>query len=507
MKSVNSLVKWILFVPVCLFSVALTVFSSAAPEAFSSAFSADRNAVAKIIAFAILGLFVVGYVMSLIDKKTSPAHMLRKNPFCGVMAVISALAMAAAAAYDVTTMINSDEIRLMSVMTVIFTAISGVAMLYVGLNHFSGANTPKPLSLLYLALPVWCGIHLIDRFLTHTDSPVAAADTMDLIMFVAMAMFFINAMMIHAVIIGKGTVKSSITFGLPAVVSAFVYGISSVFTVLNSQESAVLDILPAVVYILLGLYILGFTVELSFKSKTVDEQFIADEAEESEGYSEEYYSDEEETEEVCDTVAEEEYEDADSLETEVEAEQADTTADTAYGFNEAVSSHVLSFEDDVDTDNAEEKQIPELEFDDEPVVEPKEITEADIAYELFKAAQQKDSAAADTADSDESLTDETDSKQSKTALAFGGKDKSSGKLKGPTTREAIAYGDDEFILSVDNIESSDPGFDENEDVSAFILEHQDKPEDDNKKSYEERLDEIDKLIISIQGGDADTEEK
>ncbi len=471
MKSIYSLVKWILFVPVFLMSAGLTIFSAAAPETFAGVFSGDRNTVAKIVTVAILGLFVVSFVLSLFDKKTSPAHLLKKNYAAGIFAVISAMAMAASAAFDVTQMLNSDEVRIMSVVTAALAALGGVAMLYVGLNHFSGSNTPKSIALLYLALPVWCGAHLIDRFLTHTDSPVAAADTMDLVMFVSLAMFFINAMMIHALIIGKNTVKSAVSFGLPAVIASVVYGFISIFSAVASVGFAFFDLLAGFVYVLLGLYVFSFTVELSFASKTVDEQVIVGEEAESDGFSEEYYNEDEVSEE---DVNNDEF-----------SEDSDYSDESVTDINE----------DDIHTEASEEDSFAEPVFDDSVVGDD------DVADELFKAAQQKDEISEDAQVVDGATTEvENFSPVEET------KDKSEAKLKGPTTRESIMYEDEDFILSVDNVESTAPAYDEDEDISAFILEQQDKPQPDNKKTYEDRLDEIDKLIISIQGGDSNQDE-
>lgn len=474
MKSIYSLVKWILFVPVFLMSAGLTIFSAAAPEAFSGMFSGDRNTVAKIVTVAILGLLVVSFALSLFDKKTSPAHLLKKNYAAGIFAVISAMAMAASAAFDVTKMLNSDEIRAMSVVTAVLAALGGVAMLYVGLNHFSGTNTPKPIAMLYLALPVWCGAHLIDRFLTHTDSPVAAADTMDLVMFVLLAMFFINAMMIHALIVGKNTVKSAVSFGLPAVVASVVYGFISIFSATAAAGFAFFDLLAGFVYVLLGLYVFSFTAELSFACKTVDDQIVVDEDDESEGFSEEYYNEDEVSED--------------------DADNDEFDEDTAYS-----EEPVTDFNDDnINSISSEEDSF------DEQIYDNSVVSDDVVADELFRAAQQKDVVSVEV---DEAVTDNTVDEPKNISADTETKDKSETKLKGPTTRETIMYEDEDFILSVDNAEFDAPVYDENEDISAFILEHQDKPENNNKKTYEDRLDEIDKLIISIQGGDSNQDEE
>ncbi|MBQ4568600.1 MAG: hypothetical protein IJA62_00860 [Ruminococcus sp.] len=503
MKSINSLIKWILFVPVCLMSVTIAALNGSMPGTIPDFFGTDQNGIAEIIAFTVLGLFIVCFVLSLFDRKTSPVHMLRKNPFCGVVAVTSALAMAACAAYELTLMINAGTVELMPVITIMFTAVSGIAMLYLGLNHFSGKNSPKSISILYLSLPLWCGAHLIDRFLGHTASPVAAADTMDLIMFVAMAMFFINIAMVHAVIPGKNAVKAGVNFGFPTVIVSFVYGLSLAFGVINAEHFDFLAMLPALVYLLVGLYALGFTVELSFFSKTNAEQIIL-EAEAEEDISSEYYDDDESESE----------EETSGFIPEGALEDSTAEDDNTQDADNASKEDVILFDDSFEADNVVEEvvsvapavvRVAEDSAEDEG--------EDSSASELFMEAQRKDKKSAD----DSSQNNQTGSDGNviidgnvEPIAAFSKSSGSSGdKPKGPTSREAIMYEDDDFILSVDGAEAKEPVFDEDEDISAFILEKQDRPREETrtKKSYEERLDEIDKLIISLQGDDAQSEEE
>ncbi len=494
MKSVNSLIKWILFVPVCLMSVTIAVLNGAMPGIVSDFFGTDQNGIAEIIAFTVLGLFVVCFALSLFDRKTSPVHLLRKNPFCGVVAVTSALAMAACAAYELTQLINSDTLEVMPVLTIMFTAVSGITMLYLGLNHFSGKNTPKSISLLYLTLPLWCGAHLIDRFLGHTASPVAAADTMDLIMFVAMAMFFINIAMIHAIIPGKNAVKAGINFGFPTVIVSFVYGLSLAFEAINAEHFEFLALLPAIVYMLVGLYALGFTVELSFFSKSNEEQILL-ESEAEEAPSSEYYSDEDES-------ATEE----DTSETDTE----DSAETPEFEDGDVQTENVILFDDlPVETAVEENMAVPAVVRIAEDTAEADE--EDSSVYELFMEAQKKDKKSADDSSqkiqtgSDENVI--IDGNAEPIVPVSKASVNSEDKPKGPTTREAIMYEDDDFILSVDGAEAKEPVFDEDEDISAFILEKQQRPQEESRttKSYEERLDEIDKLIISLQGDDAQDE--
>lgn len=535
MKSIKSLVKWILFVPVCLMSVALTVICGLFPDTAADYLTTDANGIAEIIAFSVLGLFVVCFVLSLFDKMTSPVHMLKKNFFCGAAAFVSAFGLAATAALDITTSIQSGSVEFMTVLTAVFTALSGVAMLFIGLNHFSGNNTPGGISVFYLMLPLWCGVHLIDRFLKHTAMPVDAADTLDLIMFVALAMFFINSMMVHAIIPGKNAVKSAITFGFPATVISFVYGISLVLSAYNSGSSFV-DYIPGITYAVLGLYAIGFTAELSFMSKTVEEQMIVETPELS------FMSKTVEEQMIVETVSfDEEAQDASAEDDEAEDASAPVPVPAepvAYEEDTAELSDDNSQEElpvEESADNYDDIEVFEAtapaavrvaqEDDDTddvwPVADipvhlpedtPEDTSHSDIAEELFRVAQERDlQSVADLAETEPTIGSEEkmiiDGEESAvTPVASVKPAGSTSRPKGPTTREAVMYEDEDFILAIDGSDLSvDETQKEREDISSFILEEKEDTDTSGsfvEKTYADRLDEIDQLIISIQGGDS-----
>ena len=113
MKSISSLIKWILFIPVCMLSVIVALFEGINPGSVSNFFATNSNGLAGIIAFSVLGLFVACFVISLFDRKTSPVHILRKNPVCGVLAVFFVCsAMAFASPDAIAILINSNKCAL-----------------------------------------------------------------------------------------------------------------------------------------------------------------------------------------------------------------------------------------------------------------------------------------------------------------------------------------------------------------------------------------------------------
>ncbi len=464
----KSIVKWVLFVPVCLLSSLLMLFVGIS-GVNGSFLGFNMNSASEAVIYSTLALLAVLFILSFFDRTTSPLHLLNKNYFCSITAILSAFLLAATAALDFTSMFRDASYGFADVLTSVFSLVAAVALLFVGMNHFSGTNTPRMISIVYLTIPVWCSVHLIARFLAHTAEPVAAAETMDLLFFVALALFSLYAMMIHALIPGKNAVKSAMFIGFPTVSIAFAYSVYLITQVVQNSGSDMLSYIPAATYFCIGLYVLGFVSELSFNAKTTDEQVVLEtETAEIPAESEE------------NTCAEE------TSETPVQEEvAADETEE------EPVEESVQITESD-ETSTAEEPLVPRVAEDD---------GEEDVADELYRAAQLSDN---------KSKTDNSDTRSEDNMIIEGEKSVPAVQkapvdkpFKGATSRESIMIEDD-FILSIDNSDAIVARtVDTDEDISSFILEKTEQVDDQEaaRKKYESRLDEIDRLIISIQGGD------
>ncbi len=465
----KSIAKWVLFVPVCLLSSLLMLFVGISGES-GSFLGFNMNSASEVVIYSTLGLLVALFILSFFDRTTSPLHILKKNYFCSVTAILSAFLLAATAALDFTSMFRDASYGVADVLTSVFSIVAAVSLLFVGMNHFSGTNTPRMISIVYLTIPVWCSVHLIARYLKHTAEPVATAETMDLLFFVALALFSLYAMMIHALIPGKNAVKSAMFIGFPAVSIAFAYSVYLATQVAKNNGSDILSYIPAVTYFCFGLYILGFVSELSFNAKTTDEQIIL-EADKAETLVEaEENTPVEETIETPEQVAvtTDETEEAETLEENAQMEESDESS------------------------SVENPLIPRVAEDD---------GEGDVADELYRAAQLSDSKSKE--DNSVSRSDTNmiiEGEKTAPAVQKAPVDK---PLKGATSRESIMIEDD-FILSIDNSDAVvSRTVDSDEDISSFILEKSEQIDDQEaaRKKYESRLDEIDRLIISIQGGD------
>lgn len=468
----KAIINWIVLIPVLILAVGVELFTALNPTGAQSFFGMDANGISEIILIAVVALFALFFILSLFDRKTSPVHILRHNYAAGVFAVIAAFSLAGDTASTVAEGLRGAGLGAMDIILIVVSAVAAVALLLVGINHCTATNTKNTTSLVYLAIPVWCAVHLLSRFMSHTAQPVAMAETMDLVMYVFLAIFFMYAMMIVSLINGKNPVKATIYWGAPAAVASLVYAVSVVGNVLNDETTTMFGYLEATTCGALGLYILAFIAELSFMSKTKDEQYVLeDEAEEVAN------EDEAQSQTISASVSEE-------------------IVDEAY------------VEDTVET---EINQTMKKYFDDISSVES-EISEIEESVEDEKAPAEAEEPLKDYGSYFD--TEETEDMyiESENVAVDTTKKRAVDKSKYPVTKEETTrqYAmRDDYVVGLDEVESSNDNAVNpvREEFSDYVISNSSAETAEDKfkakDSYEARLDEIDRLIISIQGGDSE----
>ncbi len=464
----KAIINWIFLIPVLVFSVGIELYTVLNPAGAQSFFGMDLNGISKIIIIAIVALFVLTFVLSLLDRKTSPVHLLRHNYPAGISAVAAAFALAGDTASVVAEAIRGPGLAAMDIVVVAASALAAIALLLVGINHCTASNTKNTVALLYLAIPLWCAVHLLSRFMSHTAQPVAMADTMDLVMYVFLAIFFMYAMMVVSLVNGKNPVKTTIYWGAPAAVATLVYSASLLGGVLNNETASLFDYLNAITYGLIGLYVLSFVAELSFMSGTKDEI------------------------RVLDTTAEE---------TDAEAEEESEFSETVVSVSEEEAE---TFEED--TVETEISQSTRKYFDNISSVEseiPEETEVVVIENDAEKSTSADYGSYFDTEESDDMYIESENVAVDTTKNRFVDKTKYPVTGQEATHQHAVR---DEYVVGLDEVGEKRRSS-VKEDISDYVLtktpEETDEQKSKAKDSYESRLDEIDRLIISIQGGDSE----
>lgn len=459
----KAIINWIVLIPVLILAVGAEFFTSFSPEGAQNFFGRDVNGVSEIIIFALIGLFVLLLIFSLFDRKTSPVHLLKKNYAAGVSAVIAAFALAGDTAAGVAEGLRGSGLGAMEIIVVLVSAFAAVALLLAGINHCSGANTKNNTAFLFLSVPLWCSVHLLSRFMSHTATPVSMSETLDLVMYVFMAIYFMYSFMIVSLINGKNPVKAAIYWGAPAAVAALVYSASLIGTNLQSDSASVFGYLEAATCGFLGIYILSFVAELSFMSKTKDEQIVITSEAEAE---------------VNEESLEENDAEANEAMVAVDIQSAETSA-----VEDEMNSEMKKFYDNISD--------VELEIE----TEEEDTAEAVVVFEEDPKAKDYGSYF-DTEESDDMYIESENIAVDTTKKHYV--DNSKYPLTDNETIQQSAVRD-EYVVGLDEVS------DEAAPVTKRAETADTKPADseDAETNYEARLDEIDRLIISIQGGESE----
>ena len=464
----KAIINWIVLIPVLVLAVGAEFFTSFSPEGAKSFFGKDVNGVSEIIIFALIGLFVLLLLFSLFDRKTSPVHLLKKNYAAGVSAVIAAFALAGDTAAGVAEGLRGSGLGTMDVLVMVVSAFAAVALLLAGINHCSGVNTKNNSAFLYLSVPLWCGVHLLSRFMSHTATPVSMSETLDLVMYVFMAIYFMYSFMVVSLINGKNPVKAAIYWGAPAAVSALVYSASIIGTNLQSDSASVFAYLEAATCGFLGVYILSFVAELSFMSKTKEEQIVI--------------------------TAEAEAEEDKTADAEPETEKSETVVAVNVENEDAPAAETTAVEDEM---NSEMKKFYENISDVELEIEAEEEETAEVDHTLEEAPKAKDYGSYfDTEEADDMYIETENIAVDTTKKHFADDSKYPLTDNETVLQSAVR---DEYVVGLDEV---------SDEATPVVKEFEttDNKSVDSKvteANYEARLDEIDRLIISIQGGESE----
>lgn len=462
----KAIINWIVLIPVLILTVGIELFTALDPQGAQSFFGKDLNGISEIVLIAVVVLFALFFIMSLFDRKTSPVHILRHNYVAGICSVIAAFSLVGSTVATVAEGIRGTGVGAMDVVLALVSVMAAVAMLLIGINHCTASNSNNSGAFFYLSIPLWCAVHLLSRFMNHTAQPVDMADTLDLVMYVFLAIYFLYAMMVVSLINGKNPVKATVYWGAPAATASLVYAISVVGNTLSTKGASVFAYLEAVTCGFIGLYIIAFIAELSFMSKTVDEQYV------SEGDLEADDEPEDSEEEALkqETVVAVELPQSDEIESEI-------------------NRNMKKFFDDI---SSVESEVPPTE---EPSPSVEEVIEAPKRdYGSYFDAEENECMFIE----DEKLAVDTTKK-----IPVD-------KSKYPATNEEVIHehiGSDEYVVGLNSIVDDDADASDHPDAKKHTFGKASKNVDSNADaenvSYEARLDEIDRLIISIQGEDSD----
>ncbi len=287
----TSKLSFIAFAPFSLAAIAIEIIRLFFMDTNGMFFIFDDLMLSYLaIACAVLAL-LFAVVFCLVDKKTAPVYIIRKNFVCGIFGLLLAVSLASDGANKAFLIIRNAQYAFVDVADIILTILCAIVFVVLALNHFVGNGGVKGLAVFYLIPTIWSAFRLVASFLDFTTVSISVSDITILVCYIFATLFLFNYAMIIALMKGKSPVRSAFIFGLPAVTILLAYGVHALTNtfVLKAGDISLFSNLETIELTVLALYILAFVIEMGVFVKKNDEiELIEDQEEAVEEYDDAY---------------------------------------------------------------------------------------------------------------------------------------------------------------------------------------------------------------------------
>ena len=277
------------FIPAVIAAVGLKIMSMFAVDGNGLLFGMNKSGVNYFIIEIILGLFAVCVLINLFDRKTAPVYPVKKNFVSGAFAVISGIAIVGSSflALINATPDNTDN-YLLSIIAALFSIPAAIAMIMIGKVHFSGKSIVSNVSMFFVFPALWGCSELVTEFLAATKVSISASDMTPLFCYIFITLYLFSSSMIVSRVKGKNPVKACFIYGMPAAAVSLSYGVGAVLTS-SVENTGISALVNGVMFIVLGIYIVSFSVEMFAGCLTKAEVEIIDSLPEDEDTYENSY--------------------------------------------------------------------------------------------------------------------------------------------------------------------------------------------------------------------------
>lgn len=278
------------FIPAVIAAIGLKIMSMFAVDGNGLLFGMNKSGINYFIIEIILGLFAVCVLINLFDKKTAPVYPVKKNFVSGVFAVISGIAIVGSSflALINATPGNTDN-YLLSIIAALFSIPAAIAMIMIGKVHFSGKSIVSNASMFFVFPALWGCSELVTEFLAATKVSISASDMTPLFCYIFITLYLFSSSMVVSRVKGRNPVKACFIYGMPAAAVSLSYGVGAVLTS-SVENTGISALVNGVMFILLGIYIVSFSVEMFAGCLTKAEVEIIDSLPEDDTYENSYIS-------------------------------------------------------------------------------------------------------------------------------------------------------------------------------------------------------------------------
>lgn len=277
------------FIPAVIAAVGLKIMSMFAVDGNGLLFGMNKSGLNYFIIGITLGLFAVCVLINLFDRKTAPVYPVKKNFVSGAFAVLSGIAIVGSSFLTLinTTPGNTDN-YLLSIIVALFSIPAAIAMIMISKVHFSGKSTVSNASMFFVFPALWGCSELVSEFLAATKVSISASDMTPLFCYIFITLYLFSSSMVVSRVKGRNPVKACFIYGMPAAAVSLSYGVGAVLTS-SVENTGISALVNGLMFIVLGIYIVSFSVEMFVGCLTKAEVEIIDSLPEDEDTYENSY--------------------------------------------------------------------------------------------------------------------------------------------------------------------------------------------------------------------------
>ncbi len=288
MKTKYSLIP---FIPAVIAAVGLKIMSMFAVDGNGLLFGMNKSGINYFIIGITLGLFAVCVLINLFDRRTAPVYPVKKNYISGVLAIASGIVIVGSSFLTLinTTPGNTDN-YLLSIIVALFSIPAAIAMILISKVHFSGKSTVSNASMFFVFPALWGCSELVSEFLAATKVSISASDMTPLFCYIFITLYLFSSSMVVSRVKGRNPVKACFIYGMPAAAVSLAYGVGAVLTS-SVENTGISALVNGLMFIIIGAYIVSFSVEMFVGCLTKAEVEIIDSLpEEEDTYENSYIS-------------------------------------------------------------------------------------------------------------------------------------------------------------------------------------------------------------------------
>lgn len=277
------------FIPAVIAAVGLKIMSMFAMDGNGLLFGMNKSSINYCVIGISLGLFALCVLINLFDRRTAPVCPVKKNVVSGTLAILSGVAIVGSSFLTLlNTTAGNSEGYLLSILVALFSIPAAIAMVMISKVHFTGKTIVSNASMFFVFPALWGCCGLVSEFIAATKVSISASDMTPLFCYIFITLYLFSSSMVVSRVKGKNPVKACFIYGLPAATVSLAYGVGAVLTS-SVENTGVSAFVNGIMFIILAVYIVSFTVEMFTDCLTKAEVEIIDSLPEDEDTYENSY--------------------------------------------------------------------------------------------------------------------------------------------------------------------------------------------------------------------------